>query len=637
MKSETGTRERFDEAFWSIAPELPLVKEMPISIQLDDKPLALDWRKASADVWQGTAGDLSVTIEVKATADGSKALAWATTLRNGGSVPIKELQILPLHLPMEVDPEKDGPVVRHLSGSYHYDGVYPPRAFRVSEEQFLTHDHCKPVRIQSSTLGAAGEHVPILQFAVRRNGGLAGFAVGFEWSSRWYLEAGWWSSCFKGEPRSRFVVHGNVELAAIELAPGEELRLPTVHVVFFEGADWDAADNALRAYTRDHLSARLRGAVPVPPVSYDHWFGIHEGFDVQDLKRQADRAAGLGCEYFCLDASWYACREQWTDGIGNWFTPEPTKFPHGIEELSEHVRAVGMGFGIWHQIQRAAADTEMIRRYPGLFHPDGSGGGFLRFELPEAQEAALDLIRGWIRRWHLTWMRFEFLEPECYVYKVDPSGKLAFAYVHGLWRVMDVLREEFPDLYIECCQGGGTKLEWGMSVRTHGAWLSDHTAHPDVCRFMQTGASRFWPAHFLNSAIRVHRGSGDAEATLRNLLSRMVGTLSFNGDIAQWSEAATREMRRGVEIYKQIRPLLSGDVHFPLPQPRSGRDWDAVLFSGKTGRLLFLFRMKGDSTLNLNTIPGTWQLLLGTGEARLTPEGHAALLINGAALFMEYQ
>jgi hypothetical protein len=152
---------------------------------------------------------------------------------------------------------------------------------------------------------------------------------------------------------------------------------------------------------------------------------------------------------------------------------------------------------------------------------------------------------------------------------------------------------------------------------------------------MQTGASRFWPAHFLNSAIRVHRGSGDAEATLHNLLSRMVGTLSFNGDIAQWSEAAAREMRRGVEVYKQIRPLLAGDVQFPLPQPRSSRDWDAALFSHKKGRLLFLFRMEGDSTLNLDKIPGVWRLLLGTAEARIGSEGHAELPPHGAALFID--
>jgi hypothetical protein len=576
---------------------------------------------------------LVVTIEAKKT-DGPLALTWSTTLRNRGSAPLDGLEVLPLYVPMDVDPAKDGPVVRHLSGSYHYDGVYPPRAFRVSSEQFLTHDHCKPVRIQSSTLGAAGEHVPILQFAVRRNGGLTGFAIGFEWSSRWYLEAGWASGCFKGEPRPPFIVQGNVGLASFALAPGEELRLPAVHMVFFEGEDW-AADNALRAYTREHLSARLHGAVPVPPVSYDHWFGIHEGFDVQDLKRQAECAVELGCEYFCLDASWYACRTQWQDGIGNWFTPDPAKFPNGVEELSEHVRALGMGFGIWHQIQRAAAGTDMIQRYPSLFHPDGRGGGFLRLELPAAQDAALDLMRGWIRRWGLSWMRFEFVEPENYVYERDSSGKLAFAYVQGLWRVMDALRAEFPDLYIEGCQGGGTKLEWGMTARTHGAWLSDHTAHPDVCRFMQTGASRFWPSHFLNSAVRAHRGSGDAEATVRNLLSRMVGTLSFNGDIAQWSRTAIHEMRRGVEVYKQIRPLLAGDVAFPFGQPRSANDWDAVLFRGNGGRLLLLFRIGGAAALGLDRVPGDWRLLLGTPGARRTPEGAFELAENGAALWLE--
>ncbi len=175
----------------------------------------------------------------------------------------------------------------------------------------------------------------------------------------------------------------------------------------------------------------------------------------------------------------------------------------------------------------------------------------------------------------------------------------------------------------------------GMTFRTHGAWLSDHTADPDVCRFMQVGAARFWPAHFLDSAIRVHRESEDSEATLHNLISRMSGSLSFNGDIAQWSDTATERMKAGVAIYKKIRPLLSGKVRFPLPQPRTDRDWDAVQIDRPDGRLLFAYRMEGNPALALGEISGAWQLLLGTVGATVNPDGQIELSPSGAALFIE--
>jgi alpha-galactosidase len=231
-----------------------------------------------------------------------------------------------------------------------------------------------------------------------------------------------------------------------------------------------------------------------------------------------------------LDTSWYHFTKSWADGIGNWLSPDPAKFPAGVEEPSEQVCGLGMGFGLWHQIEFARHGTHMRQQYPDLYTE-----GHLRLDRLEGQEAVLTVLRGWIERWHLTWMHWESVAVERWAYDVDLSGKLTLAYTQGLYTVIDKLRKEFPDFYIAGCQGGRTKFDWGMAVRTHSTWLSDHTAHPDVCRYMWSRASRFWPAHYLNSAVRVHGGSSDDEIIPHTLLGRMVGTLSFNGDIAQWS------------------------------------------------------------------------------------------------------
>ena len=154
---------------------LPSEHEVPLTTATFSQPVA----------------GLHVTIAVEPR-PAHRALRWTVRLENRGPVPLGGLEIMPLRLRFALDVDRDRPRVRHLSGSYHYDGVYPPRAFRLHEERFMTHDHCKPVRLESSTLGTAGEHVPVLQFAVGTPGrSLSGLYVGFEWNARWHLQAGW--------------------------------------------------------------------------------------------------------------------------------------------------------------------------------------------------------------------------------------------------------------------------------------------------------------------------------------------------------------------------------------------------------------------------------------------------------------
>jgi hypothetical protein len=587
-----------------------LTGQPPFEISLAQN--RLEFSETEPGLLTGQSGALSAAVRYEYLA-GYRALAWEIEISNTGTQPLSGIDIRPLYLPMALKPPQVLPRVRHLSGSWHYDACYPPRAFRVLEEAFMTHDHSKPLIIGGKH---AGEHVPILQFAIDSGQGLSGFFTGFEWSGAWELRAGWQAVSWSGEEISPFIVQGTMALEINPLQPGQALKLPKVQLGFFEGTDWTALDNAQRRYIREKLSARLQGEIPLSPVSYDHWFGIYKDFDLADLMGQAARAAELSCEYFCLDAAWYTSQHNFMDGVGNWDSPDPRKFPQGkqsIKELSRYVRSLGMGFGLWHLIQLAMAGTDALKDHAGLYRQQSGGiydSYLLKLETPEGVDFALDTLRGWIREWDISWLRFE---------SVPEDG---LAYNQGYNRVIDALRREFPRLYLETCNGGGQRLDLNMAGRTHGNWLSDHTSNPEVTRFMQTGALRFWPPHFLNMAVTAFRGHGDAEATAHQVLSRMVGTLSFNGDIAQWSSDAVSLVRRYVELFKAIRPFQSQPVFFPLPQPRRVEDWDAVIYgdSHSTHQLLFVFRTLGEPSVTLHGpwARGEWRRLAGSSGAALS-------------------
>jgi alpha-galactosidase len=608
-----------ESVFSFLAPD-PLAKVMrnilPFEVRYMEK--ALEFDQIGPGRYRSVSDHLLADVQFEYY-ENLQSLSWTIHLHNQDSRPLQNISVKPLVLKFGVDPDKLLPRVRHITGSFHYDACYPPRAYRVHEEAFLTHDHAKPVHIFGKR-NSSYDHIPILQFAVGSNGEMAGFFVGFEWSGPWDLEAGWERPhSWQGEPLCDFMVHGDMILGDLTIPPGETLVIPPVHMGFFQGKGWTVLDNVLRHYIYARLSGKSQGLVPLPPVSYDHWFGIHGDFDVEEMKNQARRAAEIGCEYFCLDAGWYGKGVFGASGEGEWDKPDPVKFPEGIKsmrELSDLVRKLGMRFGIWHQIE----SLNGAREEAGL-SSDVFGIRRLKLDTLAGRTFALNILRKWIQTYNISWMRWEF------------AGTFPdLSYVEGLYDVMDILQKEFPDLMIEGCSGGGQFFDLGMSKRTHITWLSDHTANPDVCRFMQTGALRFWPPHFLNMAVRAHKNTGDKEAYPHNILSRMAGALSFNGDIAQWSKEATALVRKHVDVYKSIRHLMVQPVFFPLDQPRDINDWDAVVYgdgNGK-GQLLYVFRMKGPEKISIK-IPGgmgKWTKLLGSETARIEKinDGYEVLL-----------
>ena len=119
----------------------------------------------------------------------------------------------------------------------------------------------------------------------------------------------------------------------------------------------------MRRYLYQQVCPRYLGKPVLPPLSYDHWFGVENEFDEAFL-RQVDRAAELGLEFFVLDGGWHT--GGFPDGVGNW-TPDRRKFPHGLKPLADYVRSKGLKFGIWVEPERAVQGTVWAKRYQELF------------------------------------------------------------------------------------------------------------------------------------------------------------------------------------------------------------------------------------------------------------------------------
>ncbi len=491
-------------------------------------------------------------------------------------------------------------VFRDLPGQWKHiyalggssEAVYPPKAYQTNEIRG------KDILIESHPGGRSSNlHLPFLISLSPESESGEGLFCAMEWSGTWYMT-------LRQLDKARNVLSAGVKIKDMELKTGESLSIPVIHLGFFRGGE-EGGTNALRRYLYENVCPYYNGAPVLPKVSYDHWFGIANNLSFDLLKKQASRASELGTEVFVVDAGWF--RDGFPNGVGNWNLVDNEKFPDGLEPLAEYVSSLGMDFGLWFEIERANPGTQAISEHPDWFvlpEESKNNRAHLNLAIKDAQDWAIETIGYWIKRLNLKWSRWDYnIDPMPFWNAVDPSGKIQFEYFKGLYRVLDTLMSEYPEWMIESCASGGRRIDTGTMKRAHTYWFSDHSENPAITRYMQARANRFMPGHLLNSSIMVKMGQGDEGFNDAAILSRMLGKMAFDGDIASWSPTLTSRAAEWVGVFKSIRYLLVQDFYQLLPMPVTKNDWDAVQFISYSGKnsIVFVFSgsISGEKTLKL--------------------------------------
>lgn len=469
---------------------------------------------------------------------------------------------------------------------------YPPEAYRTREQSRSE----ETFRIESHPDGRSSDlHLPLLISLSSQDPQSEGLYCGMEWSGGWYMEHRGITmpkdtefSNNHDSDQSQLTV--GIKVNGIHLQPGEALNLPAVHIGFFTGGQ-QAGTLGLRKYVYEHVCAQYHGKRMLPIISYDHWFGLDNLLNETIMREQAKRAAELGVQTFVVDASWFP--GDFPDGVGNWEKVDEQKFPQGLEPLTQYVNSLGMGFGLWFEPERAFKGTWLAELNPHWFIKlDDNKPYHINLALEAAQDYLIAMIGSWIERLNIVWIRWDYnINPHAYWEKADPTLKIQFQYMEGLYRVLDKLIAKYPNLMIEGCASGGRRIDLGTIRRAHTIWFSDNTKDPGVCRYMQARANRFLPGHLLNSSVAVDRSQGDGGFNDAAILSRMMGKLAFDGDIASWSPQLTSRMAEWSNYFKRIRHLLVQNFYQLSPLPTASEDGDAVQFASYQGNesVIFIF------------------------------------------------
>ena len=251
------------------------------------------------------------------------------------------------------------------------------------------------------------------------------------------------------------------------VAPKASFELPEIlFYPFASKLDMDAY--RLHRYVNDKYPAKEL------PIIYNTWMYRFGNLDFDEMLVQLDRAAKLGVEYFVLDAGWFG--RGWNDhpGFGTWLELENSALMGRMTELFDRVRDAGLRPGVWFELEGASYQSPVVDGNKELYFP-AKGRAFVDFANPKAVDHLFSLISDRITRYGIEFVKFDYnVVPE-----IDPKSASFYDYFKGYRAFITRLHEAHPNVYFECCAGGGLRMAICNVPYFNSFWMSDNHSLKD--------------------------------------------------------------------------------------------------------------------------------------------------------------
>ena len=553
---------------------------------------------------QDDEAELTLALDIELT--GSGAIRSRAAVRNVGDDVYRLESLMPtLPVPLDADEALD------FAGRWAVERVPQRRRLGVGA-------HRRENRRGRTGLGAA------LALIVGRHG--------FDFSSgeAWGIHVGWSGNHVHQVER---VAEGRQVLAGGELllpgegrlAPGEEYATPWLYGFYGRGLD------ALAAQSHRMMRARSQHPRSARPVTLNVWEAVYFQQNEKDLIELADAAAAVGVERFVLDDGWFGARRDDRTGLGDW-TVSCDVWPQGLHPLVDHVRALGMQFGLWVEPEMVNPDSDLARAHPEWIMSarsewplTGRHQQVLDLANPDCYAHIRDALLALLDEYDIAYLKWDHNRD-----LVEAgTGPHRTAGVHGqtaaFYRLVDDLKQSHPGLEIESCSSGGGRVDLGVLERTDRIWGSDDN---DPLERQRINA---WTAQLIPpELIGAHIASAPSHVTGRtHTLSfrasvALFGHLGVEADIRRWTEDERLQLADWIALHKRERALLHGGTMVRVDVPDSSFAVQGVV-AGDGNRALYLFTaLAAGATASMGRVR-----LPGLDEDRRYRVGIEALSLRG--------
>ncbi len=387
---------------------------------------------------------------------------------------------------------------------------------------------------------------------------------------------------------------------AWKLAPGEIFHTPEA-VTVYSDTGLDGMSAQFHRVCAEHL-VRGKYAHAPRPILLNNWEATYFGFNEEKLLHIAQTAADVGVELFVLDDGWFGHRDDDHTSLGDWYV-DTNKLPQGMRHLSDRIHAMGLKFGLWFEPEMISPRSDLYEKHPewairiaGREPVEQRNQLTLDLSREDVQDYVYECVASHLREDGIDYVKWDmnrnFSNIGSALLPPDRQKELPHRYMLGLYRVLEKLVTDFPDVLFESCSSGGGRFDLGMLHYMPQTWTSDNTDALCRCR-IQYSTSLVFPPFAMGShvsAVPNHQTGRITPIETRGNVA-MSGCFGYELDLNRLSAEELEKVRGQIARVKQLRTtLLYGDFH-RLLSPYEGDDTAWITVSqDKTEAVLMYVR-----------------------------------------------
>ena len=408
-----------------------------------------------------------------------------------------------------------------------------------------------------------------------------GYIIAIGWTGNWQIE-------FSSKD-DIVTFQAGLQSPRFYLKPGEKLR--TSSILIMEYTEAEDRHNKFRKLIKNKFFHKACANTRKENIfAVEFWGSVSS--DEMIKRINAFKEHNINFEEVWLDAGWYGNDPagslfggNWSSSVGDW-NVNSAIHPNGLKDVCNSANDTGMKLMLWIEPERATKERIVAKEHPDWFlrsfDEDGNASDdlLLYYGNECALNYAYSVISGYVETLNLSCYRQDFnISPEKYFKQndgTDRKGITEIKHIMGLYRLLDRLIENYPDLIIDNCATGGRRIDIEMLTRSLPLCISDYQCNflpnADIFQIQSSNISRYLPYHGCFT-----KAIGDTY-TLRSTFTSSLGCSVNAAGFQTMKESDYIWLKKNLDEYKRIQKYFSCNYYNLCSVEFDGTSWTVWQF-----------------------------------------------------------
>ncbi|HEY1801253.1 MAG TPA: glycoside hydrolase family 36 protein [Terriglobales bacterium] len=283
-------------------------------------------------------------------------------------------------------------------------------------------------------------------------------------------------------------------------------------------------------------------------------------------------AAKAGCEYFVIDAGWYAeLHEDWSQTLGAW-QPSSTRWPRGLKFVLDQIRQNGMIPGLWLEPEVAGAKSALAQKPDNWFlvrHGKRvwkNSRFLLDFRNPEVRAYLDQVIARLVHDYGVGYIKMDYNVDSLQGTELnaDSFGQGLLEHNRALLSWLEGILNRHPDLIIENCGSGGGRMDYAMLSRLQLQSMTDQENYLKLPAILVGASAAVLPEQLAIWSYPL--ANADADQTSFNMVTAMMCRIHQSGRLDALSPVVAAQVAEGIRVYRDVlrRHIPAAVPFYPL-------------------------------------------------------------------------